>query len=533
MAALELGGIVLLSALTRALFLLRPSSDLDWHRWLLGFYRRGGGFRHKDVENAFKAVNQGFVGYPPIPHVFLARLPERWAMPAGIALNYAYDLLAIVAFYFIADWADARFAYPRLSPALSNAALFTLVYATSPILHPVTARLTAMGGRSLGGLLTFVYFVCFGAARVFEVPLGYAACVPFGIATLLCSQFGLQVLALFSLGLSLYFLSLVPLGVFLASVAVGLAVPGLGLRRQLQAKLAHYRWYLTDFPGRTIDDRNSLAILIRLPLHALRDPNKAITFLFYKLTPFILLYSVPILLLIGIGLWTEPGTWSRLRGLPIQDFCLGISLVSLGVFALTSVRPFLFLGQAERYFEYSLPFVTLLAADVMIHGGYGVEGWGALILLQLGLCLVNLLVANRAVLTGRKQRSEASGIQEVIEFLSAQPPRRIVCIPTKLGSRIGVDADPRHALYYFGLFRDGSGLQHYFEDHIAHHLMKPDLGHFAEVHGIDTIVAERGFPARYREEGVDFDLPEDAVLFESRGYVVYDVPRALAAELRE
>ena len=82
MAALELGGIVLLSAATRALFLLRSSSDLDWHLWLLGFYRRGGGFRRKDVENAFKAVNQGYVGYPPIPHVFLARLPERLAMHA-------------------------------------------------------------------------------------------------------------------------------------------------------------------------------------------------------------------------------------------------------------------------------------------------------------------------------------------------------------------------------------------------------------------------------------------------------------------
>ncbi len=196
-----------------------------------------------------------------------------------------------------------------MSPTLSNAALFTLVYATAPILHPVGARLSAIGGRSLGGLLTFLYFLCFGAARVFELPLWYGACVPLGVATLLSSQFGLQVLALFSLGLSLYFLSFVPASVFLASVAAGLAVPGLGLRRQLEAKLAHYRWYMTRFPGRGIDDRNNLAMLVKLPLYLVQEPNKAVTYLFYKLTPFILLYSVPVILVMGIELWSEPGTW--------------------------------------------------------------------------------------------------------------------------------------------------------------------------------------------------------------------------------
>ncbi len=528
MAAVELGGIVLLSALTRALFLLRGSTDLDVHLWLLGFYRRGGGFRRKDVENAFKAVNQGYVGYPPIPHVFLARLPERLALPVGIALNYAYDSLTIMAFYFLAAWADAHFAYPRLSALLSKAALFTLVFATAPIMHPVTARLTAMSGRSLGGLLTFLYFLCFGAARVFDLPLWYVACVPLGVATLLSSQFGLQVLALFSLGLSLYFLSFVPAGVFLASVAAGLAVPGLGLRRQLEAKLAHYRWYMTRFPGRGIDDRNNLAMLVKLPLYLVQEPNKAVTYLFYKLTPFILPYSVPVILVMGIELWSEPGTWGRLRGDPIQDYCLGIAVVSLGVFALTSIGPFLFLGQAERYFEYSLPFVTLLAADVMIRSGYTVDAIYVLILFQIGFCLLNLLVANRAAIAGRMQPFEPSGMQEVIAFLGAQPPRRIVCIPTKLGSRVGVRLAERHAMYYFGLFRDDSGLQHYFSDHIAHHLMKPDLQHFAEIHGVDTIIAEREYSARYRKEGVDFRLPDESILFQNRGYVVYDVQRALA-----
>jgi hypothetical protein len=81
---------------------------------------------------------------------------------------------------------------------------------------------------------------------------------------------------------------------------------------------------------------------------------------------------------------------------------------------------------------------------------------------------------------------------------------------------------------YFGLYRHDTGLQHYFSDHIAHHLMKPDLRHFAETHGVDTIIAERRYSARYRKEGVDFRLPDEAILFENGGYVVYDVRRALA-----
>ena len=87
---------------------------------------------------------------------------------------------------------------------ISAAGAVTLLYATSPKLHPVTARLQAIGGRTLGNLLVLLYFTFFGVGYLLEAPYLYLPCLLFGTLTLLSSQFGMQVLVVNSIVLSCF-----------------------------------------------------------------------------------------------------------------------------------------------------------------------------------------------------------------------------------------------------------------------------------------------------------------------------------------
>ena len=103
----------------------------------------------------------GIRGYPPLPHAIIALIdPKHWVV-VGRMTNLAFDLASILLVCFLSHFLFERVWQIASEQFISAAGAVTLLYATSPKLHPVTARLQAIGGRTLGNLLILLYFTFF------------------------------------------------------------------------------------------------------------------------------------------------------------------------------------------------------------------------------------------------------------------------------------------------------------------------------------------------------------------------------------
>jgi hypothetical protein len=142
----ELLAVLLVGLVSRSLFLLAEGTDQYSHIWLIKKRREFGNLWEDHVDNS---VIEGYRGYPPLAHYLVSLFPEKLWIAAGRLLNITYDLVSIIIIYYLTDHLFRDVWDIRPTAALDGPTVVSLLYATSPILHPVTARLKAIGGRTL------------------------------------------------------------------------------------------------------------------------------------------------------------------------------------------------------------------------------------------------------------------------------------------------------------------------------------------------------------------------------------------------
>ena len=295
----------------------------------------------------------------------------------------------------------------------------TLLSATSPILFPVTARLRAMGGRVVGNLLNLLYFISFGYAFLFSQPLFYLPCFVLGLLIILSSQFGLQNWVFTSTVLSIFYLHPIPLIFAIATVIIGAITPGLGIRQILRHKYNHYLWYfrLTERVG--IEDRNNLKDIVCLPVYLVKDLKRFINLIFTKITPIIAAYSMPVLVVLIFWFAKSPQKLMALVDKKIIFYLLSLSSASCLAFVITSLKPFLFLGEAERYLEYSTFYINLLFVYLLLEQGIESTIVFWLVIIQLCIIFVNyFLCYQKRIAKGIGDRN-STAIQSVDRFFAA------------------------------------------------------------------------------------------------------------------
>lgn len=520
---LELAAIVSIAVATRVPYLRYPASDIWHHLWFIRFYQEAGHVRRRDVA---RSLVRGYVAYPPLPHLLIARLPERYWVSAGIGGNVLYDLLTLLTVYLASAALLGRMGIHETFAGLSPAGAVALLWATGPILHPTSAasaRLRAIGGRTLGNFLLLLYFLSLYGAFVAGQPAYYAACGVFGLLVLLSSQFGLQVLVFFSLGLTVFYMSAVPAATA-AAVLVLAAGPGpLGLRRQIRGKLLHYRWYLRTLSARRIRvPRRPLDALRELP-RLLARPGELARFALKDFTPAIALLNVPALLLLAYAV-TGPGFVDRvLEGDPGATYAAAITTTALCTVVLTAVPPFVIFGEADRYLEYALPAVCVLTVLYL----HAVDASAVSFVTLVGVQLI-VIAANAAFVgalgSGEREPYHDTGqLAELLAFLRGSPRRRILTIPTKLSSLLGYHCYTQHDFYYTQVFSEENGLEHTLDAQVYYNYPRPDLEYFRETFGVDALVATKA-TLLDPPGGVDYGhvraLP---VLFENKDFLVADL----------
>ena len=497
--------VLFLAIVIRVLFWTTSSTDDMVHLWNVRLRKKHGDIcSHEPLDS----VLPGKRGYPTLSHALVSLFPQnRWRL-AGKGLNIGYDLVVILLAWIVAgmlflsrtDGHDPRF-------------LAAALVATSPLLLPITSRVKSMGGRTLGNLFAFIYFNALWLGMNGSPSLGIAVGITSALLVVLTSKFAFQAILFITPFLSLFSWNVFPLLVLAASIVATFVVPGLGLRDVLSFELAHSRWYLRNaYTGTTASARNRWTDIKSLP-HMFKS-NKDLFFgiLFRRSSYFVALYSFPLVWLVFI--------WIRNNGQTsyIQYASL-MTLAACCIFLLTSFRPFLFLGQAERYLEYVVPFaaVTNVACfDASLVNGNTLYG---LILFQVVMALVNCIYAHYATVKKAVMPTNTGTAHKFVENCSGL---NILTIPTKLAFDFSSMREGNR-FYYRAINTPENGLLYKEEDYVWFEMPRTDLIFFHQKYNINTIIASKSFLAIAKDKKLDYGLEKYPIIFENEEFWIVSI----------
>lgn len=509
--------------MSRAIFIASPSlrgatSDTNFHIWFTNsFFRNHKSFYRKMPPSS---VVDGIIVYPPVPHILLSFFPRKYIAVIGVAANFSFDVASSVLCYWI-------FAY-SCGQTLGTEAVFSwpflcaLMFSTTPLLHPVNARLTGIGSRTLGPFLAFVYFVVLGKLLYEAFYFGVLILILLFILVVVSSQFAMQALILFSFVLSLILMNPVPAAIVVFAVLVSLSTNALGSRVQLIGKVQHLKWYLQKWAYPAALGRNTVAVLSDVFFGMRSNPVRSIGLLFTRVTPFILLFSLPVLWICLYLLWENPAVLTTESFQWSDWYYASLVLVSLLVFVLTSFKPFSVLGEAERYPEYVVPFLSFLFAGVAYQRG----AWWLLlnvIILNLFVVLVNAFVLSIGkVVENLKVDNRRSDDESLVSYLEESGYSRCVTVPLKLSFYVSDRMGEKVSFYFPIIFQRKNGLMYTKDDCFVYDKIKPDVIGVFEKYKLDSLIIDIDYyNNNYLPEVGEIRLDGLCEVFRNNKFIIY------------
>ncbi|MBN1555737.1 MAG: hypothetical protein JXA11_13415 [Phycisphaerae bacterium] len=512
---MELLLILIAAGGLRALSLLSPSSDEVIHLWNVRFRRQHGNFRSQVLTDG---VFEGRRGYPTLSHGIISLFPQRIWKPAGLGLNVFWDLVVIA----VSWWFLSRIEGPGIA-GFSFATCAGLLIATCPLLIPVNPRMRSLGARTFGGMLCFGYFLAMGYGLLVHPLWGGLVCVVFGLLIVGGSQFGIQVMVFVSLTIAAVFPHWLPVAVLAAVGIVAWCVPWLGLRDVLRFRKAHMAWYFRNQQkeGTAPATRNRLKDHLRFPVDLALHPRKALLLVYYHSSILGLLVTLP-MLSVGVILWGMRDFSATLLDDPVRQYAAMVVLGTAVAFVLTSLPRLMFLGEAERYFEYSVPFLAMLFVYLAGTSSNAAAWFWGMLGAQMFLCLVQLMISRRDARGAGRHGEPVRYREELRQFITAAPPHRILTLPVKDSYEISTWSDGRHRFYYrfIMLPRDTKRFAYMDEDCATLSYPRTDLEHFRERYDVDWVVFDKTWLAKAESEGFSYPLERYPAVWENDGFLI-------------
>jgi hypothetical protein len=428
--------------IARVLPLSAGASD-NWLVW----YNINNQIRPWLNHRAYNSLLEGTVASPKLQYYLISRFPERYRTAAGNFLNIAYDLLVLAILYGMAWGMNAN------DDSGLSALLVGALYASAPILLPPTARLTGVKARTLGGLVAFLYLLALEQAMIFGHPGYYVSCGVLAVLSVLCSAFAMQVVGFFSICLSIFYLTPAPVLAAVIPVVIAYVIPGLGLKEVVRHKINHYMWYFDSYAGTAANNRNDFRGLWR-ELRGERRYNVILYHLFMTQSVLIAIYSLPTILVLAWFMAADDEFVRLVAADPAYAYYAFILLASFILFVITSTRYFRFLGEAERYFEYSLPFSCLLMIPLLTTGRLGMDGALSLILYQVAVvfCIIFFKYRFEYQKAFKSAGPDPADLDIVARIRALPGEPRVLVVPTKYAFRLAAltprDAGVRYLLYF-------------------------------------------------------------------------------------
>jgi hypothetical protein len=387
--------------------------------------------------------------YPWAFHWLLALLPEAWLRrcpPLATAIcDSGHALLVMVLAASLA---------PRIAPGLDPVAMALiagLFVATGPALLVVGfgPRAYEVTPRPFGELL---YTATTGSA-LWYVHDGHAAVAIAAVMTggllLLSSKFAAQVLLFCTPILALVtgegrLLLLLPL-----AVGAALALSFGGYWWVARAQFAHLRFYRRrlQYEHPVLRIRNRGRELLRAAFRAVRHPAdkearvalirlaEGHTFLQFLLRNVLWCGTVILIVLSVFPPWQD-------AMLDWQIGLIGWAVAPVVPFLVSSLRDFRFLGEAERYPEYGLAPVAILAAGGLLGVDAPLRGW---LLAGYALTLVPVIGYTVSRLWWNSRLLDGESLDGLTAYLRTLPAGSvIISLPWHLTFQVTMDLEHRY-----------------------------------------------------------------------------------------
>ncbi|MBW1788825.1 MAG: hypothetical protein JRK53_19760 [Deltaproteobacteria bacterium] len=338
--------------------------------------------RYRMPRTLDELILPGIYDYPPLFHYLMALFPEarhaaveRWAgaiLDAALGLTvYLFSLYCLAGLGWEKEPATAALWISVLllfSPSLTSVGTGPRAYQGTP--------------RTLGELLFLLSMACSTVGALEGSVAFLIAAGVFGGLLMLTSKFGVQVFLLIHAVHLLILGSMVWLAVPVMSVIWALIFSWGHYGRVASGHWAHCRYYRRAISRRfyMVTGKNRWADVKAVIPNLIRAPKKAARTLLMDNTYFLLIIKNPQLFYV---IWLYMS--ARPPGNPVSHLLATWVAGGLLAFCLTSLKPFLFLGEADRYLEYVLapqfilimgsgqafPFAYfLLAYELVLYGVY-------------------------------------------------------------------------------------------------------------------------------------------------------------------
>lgn len=448
-----------------------------------------------------------FPGYPLGFHWMLSWLPAGWVRGWERVNGAVFDTLHVVLFTAVLH----HFAGDQLPPLVLWVWAPALL-ALSPGWLYVGAgpRAFQLTERIFSELLASAAFCCLWLYRAGEGAGWLAAAVVLAAVVLNASKFGAQVVLFFCLFLAVLerdpVLALVPL----AAGALAWAMGGT-YHQVLREQAWHLNWYRKAIRARStpIARRNSLTEL--RARHREKGLKGAAEYLAREHSIVIgLLHHPALLATLGVLVF---------RGAPagVPPFARSWLVAAVAAWLLTSLRPALFLGEAERYLFYAAVPEYALAALVL--------GTTAPALLWLVLAYSAAWYLGQMLLVKVKTDGSiflSDDRARLVSFLNGLPPGRFLGFDTNIMWDLAYTTHHRHWL----MSPVGGSIVRYWDQIFSHYpftknaaipLLSPEL-----------LVVSHTALERARGMGVEVDFPLHSMprLYADEAYSVYSLAGA-------
>lgn len=465
------------------------------------------------------SVIPGYLGAPRLQYFILSLFPEKLWGYAGNALNILYDYFTASALYLLIlairlEGADGLFGL--FSPAFWVSILFT----TSPVLFSLTPRLTGVKARTLGLFLIFMYFLILQFIFVDNIYFLIPVLIVIGILAISSSAFAMQNLVFLSLGLSLYLWNLIPALLMILIFGVGYLLPKWGVKQVLIHKMNHYIWYSKSRKGTTAQGKNSFRDLILWPTYLFTNKRKFFNILLIENSYLIMIYSVPV---IWFALYLmDPMNLDFFQKHPVINFHVGLIVSGTGAFVLTSARPFLMLGEAERYFEFIVPYMSIIFVFLSISTA-SEELVPIAVLANVLIAQFFLVYRLKGVIkAGLNPLKKDADLDQCIAYLEEHDTiPRVLTIPVKYSYYLGYYTNK---VKYYQIFVTSNGkidgFSYMRNDLAMYDYPKDDIQHFVAKYDIGYVLVSKEY---YRSKVFTYNFEKwpFRVVFENSKYLIF------------
>ncbi|UAA39680.1 hypothetical protein KIH87_04800 [Paraneptunicella aestuarii] len=351
----------LFRAFPRILFKKVNNTDTYFHLYLIDFLKENGSSEMIERERFARPF---VIGYPWLLHRVISFFPRASFSYIERFFNPLFDSIFAVVFVLFGI---------QLGVDIPTLVLGGIIYLFTPLTFSnfgtgprVTTFTPRLFGEVIGGCSFFCLYLYYFTGQVWYL----VAAVALSSILYMTSKFSVQALVFINVSLSIVTFRLEPLLVIFLSFLLCMAYTKGFYLKLLHQHLGHLKVYLQEvLAGRVpISERNNFKIL----WDHIRSGNwkKAFIHLLIFNSYFAVIYKSPILVLAIYAMWFSFGS--------IGDY---IFIAAGIVFLLTSLKWFLFIGEAERYLNYILffPILSVLLSDLFSLWVYGVIiAYGAL-----------------------------------------------------------------------------------------------------------------------------------------------------------